>query len=61
MFRGTSPAGQCSEEQCFKESLSFLELTRYAIRERLACEPHIARCILVDLFSMGSKQWATGE
>ena len=39
--------------KAFKGALSFLELTRDAIRERLACEPHLARCILVDPFFVG--------
>ena len=53
MFRGISLEEQCSEEQCFRGSLSFHELTRNAVRERLACELHLVRCILVDPFSMG--------
>ena len=50
MFRGISLKGQCLEEQCFRGSLSFLELTRDVVREWLAYKPHLSRCILVDPF-----------
>ena len=57
MFRGTSPDGQCLEEQCFRGSSSFLELPRDAIIERLACEPCLARYILVYPFFVAVNSW----
>ena len=53
MFRGISPEGQCLKAHCFKRSLGFHELKRDAVRERLVCEPHLKRCILIDPCSVG--------